>query len=122
MSAPGGADARLRVAEWLRSHAFTVEVIKDSPGFVLQRVLAMVANLGCELAQIGVGAPRDIDLAMKLAQNYPKGPLEWAEWLGLEKTLDILETMQNITGSDRYRPSLWLRRRAMLGLPIDQAD
>ena len=122
MTAPGGGAAAQGVAEWLRSHAFTVEVIKDSPGFVLQRMLAMIANLGCELAQIGVGSPADIDLAMKLAQNYPKGPLEWAAWLGEAKTFAIIGQLHAITGSDRYRPSLWLRRRAMLGLPVHQAD
>lgn len=100
----------------LRGMGFTVEEIADSPGFVLQRILAMVANLGCELAQIGIATPQDLDLAMRLAQNYPRGPIEWAEWLGLPKTLAIMEQLQRITGSDRYRPSLWLRRRAQLGL------
>ena len=89
---------------------------------MLQRILAMVANLGCELAQIGVGTPSDIDTAMRLAQNYPKGPLEWADHLGPGHVHTILRNLQSITGSDRYRPSLWLRRRALLGLPIHMAD
>jgi 3-hydroxybutyryl-CoA dehydrogenase len=121
MSAIGGGPVAASVAAWLRGMGFRVEVIQDSPGFVVQRMLAMVANLGCELAQIGVATPADIDLAMKLAQNYPKGPLEWAEWLGLPKTHAIMTQLQAITGSDRYRPSLWLRRRAQLGLPVHQA-
>jgi len=54
---------------------------------------------------------------MKLAQNYPRGPLEWAQWLGVGKVYEIMRQLQMITGSDRYRPSLWLRRRALLGLP-----
>ena len=118
MAALGGGPAAAEVADWLRWHGFAVEVIADSPGFVLQRVLAMVANLGCELAQIGVGSPHDIDLAMKLAQNYPKGPFEWAEWLGVAKTHEIMSQLQAVTGSDRYRPSLWLRRRALLNLSV----
>jgi 3-hydroxybutyryl-CoA dehydrogenase len=122
MSALGGAGAVAEVADWLRGNGFTVETIKDSHGFVLQRMLAMVANLGCELAQIGVGAPKDIDVAMKLAQNYPKGPLEWADYLGPKRIYDILRQCQEISGSDRYRPSLWLRRRALLGRPIHEAD
>lgn len=121
MSAIGGSDAAAQVAAWLRGLDFKVEVIRDSPGFVLQRILAMVANLGCELAQIGVATPDDIDVAMKLAQNYPKGPLEWADWLGVGKAHRIMTQMQAITGSDRYRPSLWLRRRAQLGLSAHQA-
>lgn len=122
MAPPGGRAAASEVAAWLRGHGYLVEVIGDSPGFVLQRVLAMIANLGCELAQLGVGSPRDIDTAMKLAQNYPEGPLEWADHLGPARVHDILLALQNITGSDRYRPSLWLRRRALLGLPVHLAD
>lgn len=110
------------VADWLRGRGFSVEVIKDSPGFVLQRTLAMIANLGCELAQIGIGTPEDIDTAMQLAQNYPFGPFGWAEKLGSETTYEIMCKLQAITGSDRYRPSLWLRRRALLGLPADSVE
>ena len=121
MAAIGGEVLAARVADWLRGGGYTVEVIEDSPGFVLQRILAMVANLGCELAQIGVGTPADIDLAMKLAQNYPMGPIEIAEWLGVARTHEIMTQLQSITGSDRYRSSLWLRRRAQLGLPAHSA-
>ncbi len=111
------------VAASLRALGFRVAVIKDSPGFIAPRLLAMIANLGCEVAQIGVAeSPADIDLAMKLAQNYPRGPLEWAEHLGLQNVFETLQQMQAITGSDRYRPSLWLRRRAQLQLPIRTPD
>jgi 3-hydroxybutyryl-CoA dehydrogenase len=110
------------LAGWLRGHGWGVEIVGDSPGFVLQRVLAMIANLGCELAQIGVGTPQDIDVAMKLAQNSPRGPLEWAAHLGPARVHDMLRNIQAITGSDRYRPSLWLRRRALLGQPIHRPD
>jgi 3-hydroxybutyryl-CoA dehydrogenase len=122
MAPPGGRAAAAEVAAWLRGHRYLVEVIGDSPGFVLQRVLAMIANLGCELAQYGVGKPHDIDTAMKLAQNYPKGPLEWADHLGPARVHAILLSLQSITGSDRYRPRLWLRRRALLGLPVHLTD
>jgi 3-hydroxybutyryl-CoA dehydrogenase len=81
----------------------------------------MIANLGCELAQIGIASPQDVDLAMKLAQNYPKGPIELADWLGVSKVHEIMRQLQAITGSDRYRPSLWVRRRALLGLSAYQA-
>jgi len=116
---PPGADGRVHLlAEVLRSDGYAVAVVRDSPGFVAPRILAMIANLGCEIAQMGIGAPTDVDVAMRLAQNYPRGPLEWAEFLGLRRTLQTLQELQEITGSDRYRPSLWLRRRALLDLPI----
>lgn len=100
-----------------------VTLIKDSPGFVAQRVIAMIGNLGCEMAQIGIASPSDIDLAMKLGLNYPAGSLEFIDWIGgAGRAHDILSRIQAITGDDRYRPSLWLRRRALLGLPIHTAD
>jgi 3-hydroxybutyryl-CoA dehydrogenase len=118
MTAPGGdpqfADA---VSAWLRSTGRAVARIKDSPGFIGQRIVAMIANLGCEMAQIGLASPADIDTAVRLGLNYPAGPLAMADKLGVRMTYDILCRLQEITGSDRYRPSLWLRRRALLGLP-----
>jgi len=93
-----------------------VTAIHDSPGFIGQRIAAMVANLGCEMAQIRVASPADIDKAMTMGLNYPFGPLALADAMGLETVHTILTQLQQITGDDRYRPSLWLRRRALLGL------
>lgn len=123
MAAPG-ADAVVvdGVAASIITEARAVTVIKDSPGFVAQRIRAMIANLGCEMAQTGIAEPAEIDLAMKLGLNYPLGPLELAEHMGLETTFSILENLQMITGEDRYRPSQWLRRRALLGLAVDVVD
>ncbi len=123
MTAPGADPVpRDAVAAALNAAGRKVTAIKDSPGFVAQRMAAMVANLGCYMAEIGLAAPPDIDLAMKLGLNYPLGPLELAEDLGSAATLHILERLQTITGEDRYRPTLWLKRRAALGLPIHTAD
>ena len=93
-----------------------VTVIKDSPGFIAQRMCAMIANLGCEMAMIGIASAADVDTAMTLGLNYPRGPLALADWLGVKDCHEILVQMQAITGDDRYRPSQWLRRRAQLGL------
>jgi 3-hydroxybutyryl-CoA dehydrogenase len=124
LMAPLGGEGVVQVfAAWLRRLGYNVAVVKDSPGFVAPRIVSMIANLGCEVAQIGVAeSPEDVDVAMKLAQNYPRGPFEWAEQLGLQRVHDTLRKLQEITGSDRYRPSLWLRRRAMLNLPIRMPD
>ena len=117
-----GREAADRLSQYLSGLGYSTVVVKDSPGFVAPRILAMVANLGCEAAQLCIGAPRDIDVAMRLAQNYPRGPLEWAEALGAREVFDTLTQLQSITGSDRYRPSLWLRRRALLGASIYELD
>ncbi|HYM03130.1 MAG TPA: 3-hydroxyacyl-CoA dehydrogenase [Stellaceae bacterium] len=117
MMAPGGTpsigDA---VAAMLVKTGRLVTRIKDSPGFIAQRITAMIANLGCEIAQMGLANPADIDKAMQLGLNYPAGPLGLADKMGVKATYEIMCRLQEITGSDRYRPSLWLRRRAMLGI------
>ena len=118
MAPVGGDGAAQRLAAFLRGTGLSVAVVRDSPGFVAPRILAMIVNLACEIAQMGIGTPEDMDVAMRLAQNYPRGPFEWGEWLGPGRVHDMLRQMQDITGSDRYRPSLWLRRRAMLELPL----
>ena len=117
MTAPG-ADVAVRdsaVALLAKSGA-KVTVIKDSPGFIAQRMCAMIANLGCEMAMIGIASAADVDTAMTLGLNYPRGPLALADWLGVKECHEILVQIQAITGDDRYRPSQWLRRRAMLGM------
>ncbi|CAH1694704.1 3-hydroxyadipyl-CoA dehydrogenase [Hyphomicrobiales bacterium] len=119
MTAPGADPAiRQAVIDVLIARGRSVTAIADSPGFIAQRIVAMVANLGCEMAQAGLAAPRDIDKAMRLGLNYPQGPLEFVESCGARNILAILSTLQALTGDDRYRPSQWLRRRASLGIPV----
>ena len=119
MTAPGADPAhRESVAAAIVGAGRKATLIADSPGFVAQRMAAMVANLGCYMAEIDLATPADIDTAMRLGLNYPLGPLELAEDLGAKTCLAIMERLQAITGEDRYRPSLWLKRRAALGLPI----
>ncbi|MCL4067424.1 3-hydroxyacyl-CoA dehydrogenase [Pseudomonas sp. GX19020] len=115
-----GADPAVRdaVAAAVSASGRRVTAIADSTGFVAQRIVAAVANLGCEMAQMGLAAPGDIDKAMRLAMNYPCGPLEWVDRVGAARMLTILRNMQALSGDDRYRPSAWLRRRATLGLDI----
>jgi 3-hydroxybutyryl-CoA dehydrogenase len=119
MTAPGADRQALdMVAAAIIASGRAVTAIKDSPGFVAQRISAMVANLGCYMAEIGLASPSDIDLAMQLGLNYPLGPLALTEDMGTANTLRILKQLQAITGEDRYRPTMWLKRRAQLGLPI----
>ncbi|HWK43999.1 MAG TPA: 3-hydroxyacyl-CoA dehydrogenase [Stellaceae bacterium] len=91
-------------------------VIRDSPGFIGPRIVAMIANLGCAMAEMGLAGPADIDLALQLGLNYPAGPFALADRLGAGTVHEILTQLRTVTGSDRYRPTPWLRRRAKLGL------
>ncbi|MCB1548978.1 MAG: 3-hydroxyacyl-CoA dehydrogenase, partial [Hyphomicrobiaceae bacterium] len=93
-------------------------VIHDTPGFVCQRVVAAIVNIGASVAQARVAAPADVDKAVVLGVNYPKGPLAWADAVGPRNIVRILEGIQRVTGDPRYRPSPWLRRRAALGVSM----
>lgn len=93
-------------------------VIRDCPGFIGQRVIAMICNIGCQIAQFGTASPEDIDKAVVLGLNYPNGPLTFGEVLGPANILRILNALICFYGDPRYRPSPWLRRRASLGLSL----
>lgn len=97
------------------SDGTAVTVISDSAGFVAQRILAMIVNIGCSIAQSGAATPADIDKAVTLGLGYPFGPLVFGDELGAERVLKILISIFKITGDPRYRPTPWLRRRALLG-------
>ncbi|MCM2288408.1 MAG: 3-hydroxyacyl-CoA dehydrogenase [Sulfuritalea sp.] len=95
-----------------------VSVMRDSAGFVAQRIVACIVNIGCDIAQQRVAAPADIDRAVTLGLGYPKGPLAFGDALGPRKVLGVLEAMQDFYGDPRYRPSPWLKRRALLGASL----
>ncbi|MGI9331135.1 MAG: 3-hydroxyacyl-CoA dehydrogenase [Gammaproteobacteria bacterium] len=90
-------------------------IISDSPGFVVQRMLATIVNIGTNIAQRGIASVEDIDDAVRIGLGYPAGPLALGDSIGPQKVMQILEGMQRVTGDPRYRPSHWLRRRAQLG-------
>ncbi|QIO09053.1 3-hydroxyacyl-CoA dehydrogenase [Acinetobacter lanii] len=95
-----------------------VSVIAESIGFISQRVLSMVVNLACDIAQQQIATASDIDQAVKLGLGYPYGPISWGDVLGADRILLILERMLANTGDQRYRPSPWLQRRARLKLSL----
>ena len=99
-----------------------VSVIRDSAGFVAQRVLAQVINIACDMAQQGVASAADIDNAIRLGLGYPMGPLTWGDALGAGQVLQILDQLHRYYRDPRYRPSPWLMRRAHLGLSLLAPD
>jgi len=99
-----------------------VTVINDSPGFVVQRLLAMIVNIGTRIAELRIAAPADIDTAVELGLNYPKGPLAYGDALGPARVLCVLDGMHAITHDPKYRATTWLRRRARLGVSLHTPD
>ena len=94
----------------------------DSPGAVAQRVAAAIVNVGCDIAQQRIAAPGDIDPAVQLGLGYPRGPLALGDALTPARVLQVLEGLHRQTGDPRYRPSLWLQRRAALGVSLTTPD
>lgn len=95
-----------------------VSVIRDSGGFVTQRVIASIVNIACDMCQQAICSPSDLDRAVTLGLGYPNGPLAMGNLYGPTNMLEVLFNMQTVYGDPRYRPSPWLRRRGALGLSL----
>ena len=95
-----------------------VDITHDSPGFVVQRTVAHVVNIACDIAQQRIATPEDIDLAVRIGLAYPAGPLAWGDAIGPARLLRILKELARTYGDPRYRPSVWLARRARLGVSL----
>jgi 3-hydroxybutyryl-CoA dehydrogenase len=99
-----------------------VSVIRDSGGFVTQRVVAAIVNIACDICQQGVCSPHDLELAVTLGLGYPAGPLALGDRYGPTNVLEVLFNMQTVYGDPRYRPSPWLRRRGAIGLSLTHEE
>jgi 3-hydroxybutyryl-CoA dehydrogenase len=93
----------------------TVTCLNDVPGMIVARTVAMLVNEAADSVMTGIAYPGDIDMAMVKGTGYPVGPLKWADDLGSEFFLGILERLQESYCEDRYRPSQLLRRMAATG-------
>ncbi len=92
-----------------------VSVIDDVPGLIVARTVAMLANEAADAVNQGVADAAGVDTAMRRGVNYPKGPLEWADALGPDRVLTILDNLARVYGEDRYRASPLLRRKVAGG-------
>jgi 3-hydroxybutyryl-CoA dehydrogenase len=102
----------------LASDGVAVSLINDSAGFVSQRVVAHIVNVGCDIVQMRIASPADLDRAVELGLGYPRGPLAMGDALGAAKVLEVLQAMYDFYQEPRYRPSPWLTRRARLGVSL----
>ena len=99
-----------------------VSLIRDSGGFVTQRVLANIVNIACDICQQGICSPQDLETAVTLGLGYPMGPLAMGDLYGPTEILEVLFNVQTVYGDPRYRPSPWLRRRGAIGLSLTHVE
>ena len=93
----------------------TVLCKKDSPGFIVNRILVPALNEAVFLVQEGVADPEDIDKAVKLGLNWPMGPLQLLDYVGLDTTFNITQVFMNEFQDSKYRPSPLLREKVRAG-------
>ena len=95
----------------LQAAGYAVSCLDDLPGMAVMRTVAMLANEAADAVHYGVCSAADADLAMCKGVNYPRGPLAWADELGIETVLTVLDHLARSYGEDRYRASPLLRRK-----------
>jgi 3-hydroxybutyryl-CoA dehydrogenase len=106
-SSPVAAARAERFFQALGKH---VSWVGDAPGLVLGRIVCQVINESAFALGEGVGSGPDIDTGMVLGLSHPRGPFEWADAIGLDHVLTILEALCEEYREERYRPAPALRR------------
>lgn len=89
--------------------------VNDFPGFVSNRVLLPMINEAIYTVYEGVATPEAVDQVMKLGMNHPMGPLELADFIGLDTCLSIMEILHEGLGDSKYRPCPLLRKYVKAG-------
>jgi 3-hydroxybutyryl-CoA dehydrogenase len=103
------------VGRFFASLGKDIEVVQDRVGMVLPRILCQIINESIFAITDDVAKPTDIDNAMKLGANYPLGPVEWAEKIGINQVCAVLTAIQNDLNEDRYRVSPLLKQMSIAG-------
>lgn len=118
LTAPlAGDSAALKSARaYLERIGFRIEIVRDTVGMVLPRILCALINEAAFAVMDGVASPEDIDTAMKLGTNHPRGPLEWGDLIGLDLVVAILDALEAEHRNGAYRAAPLLRQMVRAGL------
>ncbi len=90
----------------------SIEWVPDVAGFISARIISMIINEAYFAFDEKISSKREIDIAMKLGTNYPYGPFEWAEKIGLQKINELLTVLA--LQNSRYEPAALLKKEASL--------
>ncbi|PHV04176.1 3-hydroxyacyl-CoA dehydrogenase PaaC [Janthinobacterium sp. BJB412] len=107
--------AYLAVVGLFQAAGFTVTRLDDVPGLAVMRTVAMLANEAADAVNQGVCSAQAADTAMQKGVNYPRGPLAWADAVGINQIVTVLHNLALAYGEDRYRVAPLLRRKQAAG-------
>ncbi len=102
--------AKKKVEELFSYFKRKVDWVPDQPGFITARVVAMIINEAYFALEENVSSKNEIDVAMKLGTNYPYGPFEWAEKIGIKKIVTLLNELSRM--NKRFEPAEWLKKES----------
>jgi len=110
------SEGTLKVSlDFVKSLGKETVVVKDSPGFVTNRIITLVMNEAAKLLEENLANIEDIDKIEKLSHNWPMGPFELADMVGIDVMVDLLEGIYQQTGWERYKPAPLLKRMVEIG-------
>jgi 3-hydroxybutyryl-CoA dehydrogenase len=101
--------------DFIKSLGKETVLVKDSPGFVTNRIITLVMNEAAKLLEENLATIEDIDKIEKLSHNWPMGPFELADLVGIDVLVDLLEGVYQQTGWERYKPAPILKRMVEIG-------
>jgi 3-hydroxybutyryl-CoA dehydrogenase len=93
----------IKVIAFFKSLNWPCIIVKDRVGMVTPRIVLMIINEACYTLQEGTASMADIDESMKLGTNYPYGPFEWCDKIGINNVYETLESLFNDTHDERYK-------------------
>jgi 3-hydroxybutyryl-CoA dehydrogenase len=113
-SATASAQAQAVAINTLAACGWHAEVMQDAAGLWAARTVCMLINEGADAVHQGVCSEAAADAAMKLGVNWPMGPFEWLQAVGVEQVVSVLDHLFSATRSERYRVGAWLRQALWL--------
>jgi 3-hydroxybutyryl-CoA dehydrogenase len=108
-------DTLRKAEDYFRALGKETVRVKDASGLIFPRILSLIINEAIRSLDERVAGMEEIDIALRLGTNYPSGPLRWADQIGLDEVLAVLEGLHREYGEDRYRPAPLLRKMVLAG-------
>jgi len=108
-------DTVQRTEEFVKSLGKEPIMVKDSPGFVVSRMICLVMNEAVRMHEEGVASVEDIDKIARLCFNWPIGPFQLLDLIGIDIVAAVLNAMYNETGGDRFKPALLMVQMVRAG-------